>query len=84
MVTPATLFKYVDKFARRHENTGKGTVYPTLRQTAKHFRTTISEIEEVADDYCELGYLGLVVGVGIPGAGYADLLRGQWQVEAYA
>ena len=83
MLTPKALFTYADRFATRHEKAGRGTVYPTLRQAARRFRTTVAEVEEAVDSGDVGGYLGIAVAIGIPGVGYADLPRGEWMVEAY-
>lgn len=39
------LYGYADRFATRHENAGQGTVYPTLRQCARRFRTMEDRIQ---------------------------------------
>ena len=83
-MTPEQLFTYADRFASRAENAGKGTQYPTLRQTAKRFKVTYDEIEQVADDYQGDGYLGIACAVGISGVGSAAIEpRGEHLVEAY-
>ena len=83
-MTPDQLFTYADRFARRHEADGRGTIYPTMRQVAKRFRVAYDEIEDACQIYQGEGYLGLVVAIGIQGHGYADITpRGEQQVEAY-
>lgn len=81
---PEELFKYADRFARRHENAGRGTVCPTMRQAAKRFRCTYDDIEDACNDGFEHGYLGIATGFGISGYGHADITpRGNWLIEAY-
>ena len=73
------LFKYADRFARRNENAGRGTICPTVRHAAKRFRCTYDEIEDACNEGVEDGYLGLATGFGIPGYGHADIEpRGAW------
>jgi hypothetical protein len=82
-LTPATLFDYADKYARAAEATDQGTVYPTMREATRHFRTTQDVIEETIGDYCDGGYLGLAVGFK-NGNGYATYKhRGDYRIEAY-
>ena len=80
-MTPETLHKYAKRFATRHEKAGKGTVCPTLRQCARRFRTTVAEVEEMAE--CGEN-LDLLVGMAIPmGGASCELPHSQWMVEAY-
>jgi len=80
-MTPEALHQYARRFAKRHEAAGKGTVWPTLQQCAKRFRTTVSKVEEMVEE--SENNLDLLVGIGIPGVGSADLPHSHWQVEAY-
>ena len=57
--------------------------YPTLKQCAKTFGCSMADIEQAIDDYQGERYLGLVVAIGIQGAGAAELARNEQQVEAY-
>ena len=80
-MTPEALHKYAERFATRHEQAGKGTVWPTLRQCARRFRTTVAKVEDMTE--CGRN-LDLLVGVAIPMGGAAcDLPHSQWMVEAY-
>lgn len=59
-------------------------MYPTFRQAAKRFRTTLDEIERAIEDYRGEGYLGAAVALGIPGVGVAEITpRGEYQIETY-
>lgn len=81
---PEQLFRYADRYARRHEKAGMGTQYPTVRRAAKRFRVPQSVIVEAVEGaYIEGVYFGLVTAVGISGVGHADLDGGDQQVEAY-
>ena len=83
-MTPKQLFDYADRFARRHEDAGKGTVCPTLRQVSKRFRCTYDEIEDACEEGVEDCYLGIATAFGIAGYGHADITpRGAQLVEAY-
>lgn len=83
-LTPDTLFRYAVGVATRAEQAGKSTVWPTLRQCAKRFRTTVAVVEEVADCGIDNGYLGIASAVGVQGLGTAEIEpRGAWLVEAY-
>lgn len=82
-LTATTLFEYANDYARAAEAADKGTVYPTLREAAKHFRTSQESVEETIGDYQDSGYLGLAVGLK-NGNGYASYkLRGDCRIEAY-
>lgn len=85
VLTPRSLFEWADRYARRREARGDGTVYPTLRQAARRFRARLDEIEAAADEGVsdEDVYLGVAVAVGIQGVGCADLKRSERLVEAY-
>ena len=85
MLTPEKLFDYADKYARKHEDTGKGTQFPTMRKAAKRFRCKLSDIEDAVNDYYGDGYMGIVVAVGMSGVGYAEIdIKGDQYIEAYA
>lgn len=82
-MTPEELFKYADRFARRAENAGKGTKYPTFRQAAKRFKVRISDVEDACNDWCGEGYMGAIVAIRVgSGVGGIDS-TGDYQVEAY-
>ena len=79
------LWKWARRYAKRREDAGKGTQYPTLRQATKRFRCSMDDIEGVIHD--DLGddsrYLGLIVAVRV-GSGVGEIeRRGDYQVEAY-
>lgn len=83
-VKPDELFKYATAFAQRSEAKGKGTVYPTFRQAANRFRTTLDAIEQACSDWdSSKGYMQPAVAVR-SGNGVGELERGQWMVEAYS
>lgn len=83
-ICPNALFRYADKFAKRNEAAGKGTVYPTLRQAASRFRCRLDDIENACESYIGEGYLGVACGIGIQGVGAALIEhRSNWLVEAY-
>jgi hypothetical protein len=80
------LWRWARAYAKKHEDTGRGTQYPTMREATKRFRCTLDDIENVMGD--DLGeedrYLGIAVAVGIPGVGYANIeTRGDQLIEAY-
>lgn len=82
-MTPSELLKYADRLARAAENQQKGTVYPSVRQAAKHFRVTQGAIEDACHDYQGDGYLGLAVGIQT-GSGHGTYAsKGDCLVEAY-
>ncbi len=87
MITPETLFTYVLRFAKRSEDSGNGTQYPTFRQITNRFHVNYDQIEDAVNDGqgregCG-SYFGVSVGVQIQGAGYAEhATRGEYQVEA--
>lgn len=80
------LWRWARAYAKEHEDAGRGTQYPTLREATKRFRCTLDDIENVIGDDLGEGdrYLGIAVAVGIPGAGMADIEpRGAQLIEAY-
>lgn len=82
-VSAERVFRYADRFARRAEAAGRGTQYPTMRQAANALRCTYAELEAAVAEYQGVGYLGIAVAIGLPGFGYAELARGEQQIEAY-
>ncbi|HQR98174.1 MULTISPECIES: hypothetical protein [unclassified Polaromonas] len=76
------LFNYAEKFTRRHELAGSGSVYPTVRQAARRFKCTQQAIEDATYDGVDFGYLGIVAGFRA-GGGHATYEDGDRQVEAY-
>jgi hypothetical protein len=82
-LTAAALFTWADQYARAAEAADRGTVYPTMREATKQFRTTQDAIEETVGDYCGDGYLGIAVGFK-NGNGHATYKhRGDYRIEAY-
>ena len=82
-MTPEQLFAWANAFARGNEKASKGTVYPNVRQAAKHFRTTQQAVLDACEDYHGKGYMRPAVGYQTNG-GYADFDRpGDYLVEAY-
>jgi hypothetical protein len=81
-ITAQHLFTYADRYSRKAERAGKGTLYPTVWQCAKRFGVKQDAILEVIDDYLPGGYLGLIVGFKT-GGGSAEYEGGDQQVEAY-
>lgn len=82
-LTADYLFAYANQIARNAEAENKGTVYPTIREAARHFRVRQQDIEDACNDYTGPGYLGLIVGIRT-GAGIGSYdRRGDCQVEAY-
>lgn len=81
------LWRWARAYAKRHEDAGQGTQYPTMREATKRFRCTLDDIEAVIGD--DLGddedrYLGIAVAVGIQGVGTANIeVRGEQLIEAY-
>jgi hypothetical protein len=82
------LWRWARGYAKRHEDTGKGTQYPTMREATKRFRCTLDDIENVIGD--DLGeedrYLGIATAVraGGMGGGVAEIeARGDYLIEAY-
>jgi len=80
------LWRWARAYAKKHEDAGRGTQYPTMREATKRFRCTLDDIENVMGD--DLGeedrYLGIAVAVGVHGVGYANIeTRGEQLIEAY-
>lgn len=79
------LWRWARAYAKKREDAGRGTQYPTMRGATKRFRCSMDDIENIMGD--DIGeedrYLGLAVAVGIQGVGYADLPRGEQLIEAY-
>jgi len=84
-VDPSELFAYASGVAKRSEAAGKGTQWPTLRQAAKRFRTTLADVEDAIEAYEGEGYMGVVVAFGSAnGQGYSEFsCRGACLLEAY-
>lgn len=83
------LWRWARGYSKRHEDSGKGTQYPTMREATKRFKCSMDDIENVMGD--DLGdgedrYLGLAVAVrvGGHGGGVGDIEpRGAQLIEAY-
>lgn len=87
-MTPANLYAYAYKVAKRSEARGEGTQYPTFRQVAKRFKVKYDDIEDAVSDgqgRNDCGeYFGVGIGVAISGCGYRQHdTRGEYEVEAY-
>lgn len=76
-LTPDELWSYANAVYCAKEK------YPTLKQCARAFNCSVADIEQAIDDYQGERYLGLVVAIGIQGAGVAELARSEREVEAY-
>lgn len=84
IVKPEAIFKYADKYARRHEAAGNGTRYPTVRQAARRFKVPQSVIRGTVEGaYIEGTYFALATALGIPGVGAYELAEADHQIEAY-
>jgi hypothetical protein len=83
MITPESLFKYVEGYTRRALKTDKREVFPTFREVAKRFRCKYDDIEATVEDYCGDGYMGVAIGIQVNGAIGLYESRGQYYVEAY-
>ncbi|MDU8350689.1 hypothetical protein RYA05_02155 [Pseudomonas syringae pv. actinidiae] len=83
-VDSKALFTYACNFARKNEESGKGTIYPKFRQAAKRFNANLDDIERACNDWDgSLGYMQPAVAVR-SGNGIGDIeRRGDWLVEAY-
>ena len=84
-MTAQELFNWARKYAKRHEDIGRGTQYPTMREATKRFHCTLDDIENIIDDDIEPedSYLGLGVAWRV-GNGVADIEhRGDYVIEAY-
>lgn len=86
-VNATSLWKWARGRAARAAKAGKGPVYPTFREATLRFRCTLDDVENVLGDDVEaegFNYLGMGVGVGVPGGGASWFeARGQYLVEAY-
>jgi hypothetical protein len=82
-MTPEQLFAWANAFARGNEKASKGTVYPTVRLAAKHFRTTQQAVLDACEDYHGDGYMKPATGFQT-GSGIGTFERpGDYLVEAY-
>jgi hypothetical protein len=82
-MTPQQIFNYANNYARRAEANGEGTQYPTVRQTAKRFKTTQQAVIDTCEDWQGDGYLGVAVGLRIGSGTYEIESQGDYEVEAY-
>jgi len=82
-LTPQALFEYANSFTYASEKADRGTLFPTFRQAAKHFRVRLTDIEDAIEDYNGEGYMGAAVGFRCGnGVGYYEK-KGDYLVEAY-
>lgn len=84
LLTPNSLHAYAASYASERESQGKGTLYPTVRECAKHFRVRQQTIAETVSEPLDGDqYLGLIVGHRM-GNGISPIDKlGDQQVEAY-
>lgn len=85
-VNAIDLWRWARAYAKRREDAGLGTRYPTMREATKRFHCTLDDVENVVGD--DLGdenrYLGIAVALGTLGAGHANINhRSEQLVEAY-
>ena len=84
VLTPQSLFDWATAFAKKHEDAGRGTKYPTFRQAAKRFGVKICDIEDACADWTGPGYMSAAVGFrAYNGIGLYEHI-GDYEVEAYA
>lgn len=79
------LWTWARGYAKRQENSGRGTQYPTMREATKRFRCTMDDIENIVGDDLDDDdkYLGLGVAWRV-GTGIATIeTRGDYVIEAY-
>lgn len=84
-LTAPNLWTWARAHAKRHEDAGRGTQYPTAREATKRFRCTLDDIENIVGDDLEDDdkYLGLGVAYGVNNL-FAEIEhRGDYIVEAY-
>lgn len=83
-IEPEALFKYATNYARRSEEKGLGTQYPSFREAAKRFNATHEDIEDACADWDQSkGYMQPAVGF-TTGAGYGSYAsKGEHLIEAY-
>ena len=82
-MTADDLFEYACSYAKRAEDAGKGTQYPTVRQACKRFRVKIEDVESAVYDWNGDGYIGIAVGIRVGSGVGLHQSRGECQVEAY-
>lgn len=79
------LWRWARAYAKKHEDAGRGSQYPTMREATKRFRCSMDDIENVISD--DLGdedrYLGLIVAHGVNNLVGAIEHRGDYGIEAY-
>lgn len=88
-INATALWKWARGYAKRNEDAGDGTKYPTMREATKRFRCTLDDIEDVLGDDIEddeIGpdyYLGIATAWGGNGGVAAIEVRGEYLIEAY-
>jgi hypothetical protein len=82
-LTPNALFGYAMEFARESDEAERNIRYPTFRQAAEHFRTSLVKIEEACADYIGDGYLRPAVGFKNHSGFGCYEKKSDWLVEAY-
>lgn len=88
VLSATALWEWARRHAKRHEDAGRGTQYPTMRAATKRFRCSMDDIESVTGDDVQGQkdyYLGIATAIGIPGGGGIGNIepRGEQLVEAY-
>lgn len=80
-ISSEQLFRYALAFSKRAQARGDNRLFPSFRQAAKRFKTTLDTIEDAIQDYTGPGYMGAVVGIKTY-SGYGDIKnRGDYLVE---
>lgn len=85
------IFEYARAYADRAEQSGRGTMFPTVRRVARRFRRRQQEVVDLlecvdASSIPGCDYIGLATGFGVAGAGmgiasYESI--GEYVIEAY-
>ncbi len=76
-MTPQELFEYASGFKHPHRS------HPTVREAAKHFRTTQQAVLDACEDWHGDGYMRPATGFRV-GSGVGTFERaGDYLVEAY-
>lgn len=82
-LTPQALFDWARAHCLSEEALGHGSQYPSFSSAARHFGTTLDEVESACGDWGGPGYMGAGVASGTASGHSRRAPRGQWLVEAY-
>lgn len=82
-LTPDSLFVFASTYAATTAQSSRMFEFPTIKEAADHFGTSMKAIEETCEDHCEKGYLGLIVGFKNQ-SGYGAFNKRDRMVEASA